>query len=318
MKAIGLVEFGGPEVLRVVDLPQPQPGPGEVRIRVHAVAVNPSDTLLRKGVMAARLASQPLPHIPGMDAAGVIDELGPGADSRLQVGQNVIALVLPTEPCKGSYAEFIVVPQASVVAMPSNVDYATASTLLMNAMTARLALDAFDLQPGDTIGVTGAAGSLGGYAIQLGKADGLRVVADASEADRPLVKSLGADVVVERGDAIATRMREVVSEGVRAVVDGAMLHDLIVPAIADNGRLATFRGWSQNLPRGITVHPIFVRFHAHETDKLDRLRQQAEHGVLTMRVAKVLPASQAGEAHRLLERGGLRGRIVLDFASFVA
>lgn len=316
MKAIGLMGFGGPEVLEVMDLPEPHPGAGEVRIRVHAVAVNPTDTLMRKGVMAERLAYQQPPYIPGMDAAGVIDELGPGTDGRLKVGDKVITIALPTEPRKGSYAQHIVVPQAAVVAMPAGVGFAEASTLLMNAMTARLALDAFALKPGQTVGITGSAGSLGGYAIQLAKADGLRVIADASEADRKLVQSFGADLIVERGDAIASRMREVAPEGVAAVVDGAMQHDLVVPAIADGGHLATFRGWTKTLPRNISVHTIFVRHHANETAKLDRLRRQAEEGVLSLRVAKVLPASRAVEAHRLLEAGGLRGRLVLDFTNF--
>lgn len=316
MKAIGFRQFGGPEVLEVLDLPEPQPGPGEVRIRVHAATVNPTDTMLRSGDQAAALAKAEPPHIPGMDAAGVIDALGEGAGDRLKLGDKVVALVVPTSPRKGAYAQQIVVPAASVVPMPANADFAAASTLLMNAMTVRLALDAFGLRPGQTLGVTGAAGTVGGYAIQLAKAEGLRVIADAAPRDRELVKSLGADIVVDRGDDVAERFLAEVPGGLNAVIDAAMLHERIVPAIASGGFLATVRGWNEPVPRGIVVHPVMVYQGATETEKLDKLRQQAEAGVLSLRVAKVLPASQAAEAHRLLEAGGVRGRLVLDFMAF--
>lgn len=91
MKAIGIMEFGGPEVLKIVDLPEPQPGPGEVRIRVHAAAVSPTDITFRSGGRAAQLAERTPPYVPGMDVAGVIDQLGSGTDDRLAVGDAVIA-----------------------------------------------------------------------------------------------------------------------------------------------------------------------------------------------------------------------------------
>jgi len=316
MKAIGVMKFGEPDVLEVVELPEPHPGPGDVRIRVHAATVNPTDLLLRSGFMAAMLAQQQPPYVPGMDAAGVIDELGPGADGRLKVGDKVVAIVLPMAPHKGAYAEQIVVPAASVVPMPAGADFAAASTLLMNALTVRLALDALALRPGQTLAVTGAAGCVGGYAIQLGKADGLRIIADAAKADRELARALGADIVVDRGDNIAKNILAVLPEGVGGVIDAAMLHELVVPAIADGGGLATVRGWKEAVPRGIVVHPVFVSAGATDTAKLDRLRRQAEEGILSLRVAKVFPASKAADAHRLLEAGGVRGRLVLDFTTF--
>ena len=219
-------------------------------------------------------------------------------------------------PPKGAYAEQIVVPASSVVPMPAGADFAAASTLLMNALTVRLALDALGLRPGQTLAVTGAAGCVGGYAIQLGKAAGLRVIADAAKADRELVRSLGADVVVDRGDDVAKNILAVVPEGVGGVIDAAMQHELVVPAIATGGGLATVRGWNEPVPRGIVVHPVFVSAGATDTAKLDRLRQLAEEGVLSLRVAKVFPAAKAADAHRLLEAGGIRGRLVLDFTTF--
>src|SRR6202035_23509 len=150
MKAIGLSEFGGAEVLRVVDLPEPEPGPGEVRILVHAVAVNPTDITFRTGGRAVQLAERPTPYVPGMDAAGVVDKLGDGTDGRLAVGDPVIAYVVPLGPHGGTYAEQVVVAEASVVPAPRGVSLPEASTLLLNATTAQLSLDALGLLPETT------------------------------------------------------------------------------------------------------------------------------------------------------------------------
>jgi NADPH:quinone reductase-like Zn-dependent oxidoreductase len=302
--------FGGPDAFEVLNLPEPQAGPDEVRIRVHAATVNPTDTLIRAG--KRELPGSP-PYVPGMDAAGVIDQLGPGTGDRLAVGQRVVALVVP-EGTRGAYAEQIVVPAASVVPAPAGADFAEASTLLMNAMTARLAVDALGLTSGDRIGVTGAAGAFGGYVVQLAHADGLIVLADAKAEDEELVRRLGATEVVERGADVAARFRKVAPEGVPGLADGAVLDERVVSAVADGGVVSTVRGWSGPAERGITVRPVFVRGAATDTGGLSKLVRQAEEGALTLRVARVFPADDAAAAHRQLEAGGVRGRLVLDFS----
>ncbi|WP_395759286.1 NADP-dependent oxidoreductase [Streptomyces althioticus] len=314
MKAIGLTTYGGPDVLRELELPTPEAGPGEVRIRVHAAAVNPTDVMMRTGGHAVRLRDVPPPYVPGMDAAGVIDQIGPGVDGRLSVGQRVVALVMFVRPQGGAYAEQIVVPAESVVPAPAGTDHAEASTLLMNAATARLALDTLALPKGATVAVTGAAGAVGGYTIQLAKADGLTVVADAAPHDRDLVRGFGADHVVDRGADVAARVRDLAPDGVPGLVDGSEQREEAVPAVADGGTLVALRGWQGPAERGVTVTPVLVASVREDTALLDTLRLQAEQGVLSLRVAKVLPASDAAEAHRLLEAGGLRGRLVLDFS----
>jgi NADPH:quinone reductase len=306
VKAIGVTKFGGPESLTMLDLPEPQASNGEVRIRVHAAAVNPTDTLIRSGTRRGQASVAP-PYVPGMDAAGVIDQVGPGVDDRLMVGMRVVTIVVPAG-VHGAYAEKIVVPASSVVRSPNGAEFAEASTLLMNSMTARLALDALGLRAGDVAAITGAAGTFGGYAIQLAKADGLRVIADAKAEDEALVTKFGADVIVERGHDVASRIRNAEPDGVAGLADGALVDELAVPAIADNGRLATLRYWEGPAERGIVVRPVRVRHSATDTAGLERLVHQAETGVLTLRVAQVLPATDAAEAHRLLEGGGIRGR----------
>jgi NADPH:quinone reductase-like Zn-dependent oxidoreductase len=161
--------------------------------------------------------------------------------------------------------------------------------------------------------VTGAAGAFGGYVVQLAKADGLTVVADASEADEQLVRDLGADVVVRRGNDVADRIRERYPDGVDGLADGSVQDELVLPAVRDGGRVATVRGYRGNGERGLEVIPVMVRRAAEDREKLDRLRQQAEDGVVTLRVARTFPAEEAAEAHRVLARGGVRGRLVLLF-----
>jgi NADPH2:quinone reductase len=312
MRAVGVTQFGGPEALHVVDVPPEPLGPGRVRLRVTAAAVSPTDTHLREGAYAGRDPVQQFPYVPGMDAAGVLAEIGPDTDTDLQVGDRVMAVVVPSG-AHGAYREDLVLPAASVVRVPAGSTDAEASTLPMNGLTARLALDLMGLQPGQVLAVTGAAGAFGGYVVQLGKADGLTVVADASEADEQLVRELGADLVVRRGDDVAARIREHFPEGVDGLADGAVQDALVLPAVRDGGAVATVRGYRGTGERGLRMHPTLVRRVAEDRAALDRLRQQAEDGVLTLRVADVLPAEQAAEAHRRLARGGVRGRLVLTF-----
>jgi len=311
MRAVGVTEFGGPEALHLVDVPEEHAGPGQVRVRVTAATVNPTDTHAVLGAYASRDPVTQPPWVPGMDAAGVVDEVGDGVE-HLAVGDSVMAVVVPSG-AHGGYRESLVLPADSVVRSPKGATDAEASTLPMNGLTARLALDQLALQPGQVVAVTGAAGAFGGYVVQLAKADGLTVVADASEADEQLVRDLGADVVVRRGDDVARRIREQFPDGVDGLADGAVLDERVLPAVRDGGRVATVRGYRGDGQDRVTVIPVLVRRVAQDRAALDRLREQAEEGLLTLRVARTFPAEDAAEAHRVLARGGVRGRLVLTF-----
>lgn len=311
MRAIGLFEFGGPEVLRLIDLPESQPGAGQVRVRVHAATVNPTDTLLRNGSRAQALRAVPPPHVPGMDVAGVIDAIGAGTTTDLAIGDAVMAMV-DNQGSHGGYRESIVLPADAVAPVPEGVALVQAATLPMNGLTARQTLDQLALQPGQTLAVTGAAGCYGGYVIQLAKQAGLRVIADAAPADEALVRSLGADTVVRRGDDIAARIRRVVPQGVDGLADGSYQRDLAIGAVRDGGGFAAVRGWSMQ-ERGVVCHVISVRRYNHRADLLRQLRQDVHSGVITLRVAATYAPEQAADAHRRLEAGGTRGRLVIAF-----
>lgn len=304
--------YGGPEALQLFELPERHAGPGEVRLAVHAAAVNPTDTFTRDGSRHELLKELEPPYVAGMDVAGVVDEVGPDADTDLAVGDRVMAIVIPSGQ-HGGYSDQLVLPARSVARAPLGSTLVEASTLPMNGLTARKALDMLALPSGATIVVTGAAGAFGGYVVQLAKADGLRVVADASEADEALVRQLGADVVVRRGDDVAARIRAVVPDGVDAVADGAIQHMLVLPAVRDGGAVASVRPFVGETERDVVIHMVWVREYQLEHAKLDRLRQQVTDGAITLRVAATYPPEQAADAQARLERGGTRGRLVIEF-----
>ena len=310
MKVIGFEAPGEPDVLKPYEIDDPEPQSGEVLIRIHAAAVNPTDAMRRAGQRPPGGDGQV--NVPGMDAAGVVEALGPDTDTDLRPGDDVMAVVVP-QGSHGAYSEKISLPTRSVSRVPKGAGYAKAASLPMNGLTARMALDTLNLRPGQVVAVTGAAGALGGYVIQLAKQDGLTVVADAAEADERLVSDLGADVVLRRGDGFTDLVRERFPDGVDGLVDGALLLDAAAPAVRDNGTVITIRGYDEAGERGIRFQPILVVNYAEEHDKLDQLRRLAESGDVSLRVADTLPAEQASEAHRRLAQGGVRGRLVLTF-----
>src|SRR4051795_5414061 len=196
MRAVTITRPGGPEVLTVADHPVRTARAGEVRIAVKAAAVNPTDILMRQNLDVYAKGS---PGIPGMDAAGVVESIGDGVE-RLKMGDEVMAVVTPRRPEGGAQIELLVVPAASVVAIPGGATLAQASTLPMNGLTARLALDLIKMSAGERLAVSGGAGLLAHYMIVLARQRGLRVIADAKPLEVELVRSYGADVVVPRGD----------------------------------------------------------------------------------------------------------------------
>jgi NADPH2:quinone reductase len=153
----------------------------------------------------------------------------------------------------------------------------------------------------------------GGYVIQLAKTEGLTVIADASEKGEKLVAALGADIVVRRGDDVASRIRSHFPLGVDGLVDGAVLNELAIPAVGEGGAFTSVRGLKGVPQRDIHFTTTFVRNYAHEFEKLDRLQQLVGDGRITLRVAEVYPPEKAADAHRRLEAGGTRGQLVIQF-----
>lgn len=312
MRAVGFTEFGGPEVMGVVELPVPQPGPGQVRVRVHAAAINPTDTGLRSGTRRPeRLANHRPPYIAGMDLAGVVDAVGPGAT--WEIGDEVMAITVPAWSTGGAQAEFVVIPSESAARIPDGIGMVEAATLPMNGLTARRALDLAGLPRGAALLITGAAGTLGGYLIQLAVREGLEVVADAADPDTALVRAAGPRHIVPRGDDVTQHVRELYPDGVDGVVDAAVMGAPLLAAVRDGGAFIAVRDFDGETERDIVVQRVSVGDIATDQAALEELTRLAAAGVLTLRVADTISPEEIADGHRRLEAGGVRGRLVICF-----
>ncbi len=313
MLAITFHEFGGPEVLCAENLPEPTAKKGEVVIKVAAATVNPTDTLMRAGKQAAMMTEMKPPFIAGMELAGHVHAVGEGV-TNVRVGQPVMAIVNPRGPGGGAMAEYVAVPAASCAALAPSVNLVEAATVPMNGLTAKIAMEQLSLPPGASLLVTGGAGALGGYVIQMAKYFGLKVVADGKDSDVELLRGLGADKVVPRGDALAASVRQLYPNGVDGLVDAALLKDSVAPLVRDGGVATAVR-----FTHLFTDHTrlratnVAVLTQVTNTFSLVWLAEMLAKGVLTARVAKHFPAAQAADAHRLVEAGGVRGRVVITF-----
>ena len=286
MKAIGLTEFGGPDVLRVVDLPTPEPGPGELRIRVHAAAVNPTDATFRAGGRAAQLADPDAALRPRHGRRRSGRQGRPGHQRTPKARRPGHHAGRPHGPARRNLRRAACGQRSVRGPRPKNATDAEAATLLLNAVAAHLALDALALSAGQPVAISGAAGAVGGYAVQLAKSRGLTVIADGVLDDADVVLALGADHVVARGPEFTNEVRAQFSGGVSGLIDGANLNAVALPAIADGGALASLKGWTGPDGQG----------------------QPARHqrpAYFVVRVAEVLQARLAAQAHRRLAAGGV-------------
>jgi len=311
-RAVGLTEFGGPEVLGVVERRVPELAPGDVRIRVHAATVNPTDLLFRAGARAEALTAFATPYVPGMDAAGTIEAIGDGV-THLAPGDLVMAAVNPYRDAGGAQSEVLVVPAPSTVRLPEGLAPDAAATLPMNGLTALEALDMLALPAGATLAVTGGTGWLASLAIAMAKERGVVVIADAPAPEVEDVRRLGADHVVERGDGVAARIRAIAPDGVDAVLDTAAVGPAILAAICDGGGWAVVRHQQDPTERGIVRHNVSVGGRLADTDALHDLAARAAAGKLPTTVAATYSPEEAADAHRRQEEPGVRGRLLIVF-----
>lgn len=317
MFAIGLNIYGGPDVLQPVDLPTPHPLPGQVRVKVRAAGINPVDIMVRDGSLADWFAGAQPPYVPGMDIAGTIDEVGDGVEVAFGLSAGLaVTGVVDNFGSYGGYSEYVCLPAASVIPVPAGATFPAAASFLMNALTACTALDTLNLPSGAVVLVTGAAGAVGTSAVALGSHRHLTMLSAASPADEPLLRSVGANKVIARGDDLVERILRVCAHGVDAVIDTAGLGEQIIPAVRSGGTVITLRpGNTEGFERDIKAVFVNVRERIMDHAALSQLGKLTEDGVLPMRVAGVYPAVEAAAAHRRVEEGNLRGRLILDFTA---
>ena len=300
MQQIRVSQFGGPEVLIAHDVADPVPGIGQVLVQITGANVNPTDLAARTGHFP--VAAPPLPFTPGWDLAGVVVEVGDGAGD-LRVGDEVVGMIPWYEAggAFGAYAERAVVQSDWLVPRPEALDPLEAATIPLNAITAVQLLDVLEAPRGATILVTGGTSAVGSFVLQMAKAAGFRVIAQAGRHDEEWAHELGADEVLPRDVDFAEL------EPQRYLIDCVPLGPAALSAVVDGGRVVPVRS-TPDPPRGIDS-----RFHLIRSDRrvLRQVVNDAAVGKLRTRIARVLPLELASEAHRLVEAGGLRGKVVL-------
>jgi NADPH2:quinone reductase len=297
--------LGGPEVLRVTELPEPEAGPGQVVVRIRAVCVHPADIASTTGEIPR--GPVPPPFSPGWDIAGEVVSVGPETADFL-VGDRVVGMIpwYLTRGTPGGYAEFVAADAGWLVPLPDGLDFVSAATVPLNAQTAHqgLALVSLAMLPaGSSILVTGASGGVGGFATQLAAQGGYRVLAQASDGDEQWVRGLGAHEVVSRSADLAT------VGPVAAVFDAVPVGEAAAAAVEDRGVVVATRPTPALVPaRGVRQELQLIRL---DRALLADLVEQVAAGRLRTRVAETMPLTEAADAHRRVSAGGLRGKLVL-------
>jgi len=305
-------EFGGPEVLSVVEEPTGEPGPGEARIEVRAVGVNPVDVKSYSGAFGRDPAR--LPIRLGAEAAGVVTAVGPGTAGPagpVRVGDEVIAY-----RASGAYATELVAPARAVIPKPGTLDWPQAAGLMLTGVTAWHLLEATAVRAGDTVLIHGGSGGVGLMAVQLAVIRGARVVATASPARDDLLRDLGA-VPVAYGAGLADRVAAAAPGGVSAALDLVGTDealDVSLGTVADAGRVATIVAFARGLQAGIKVlggaPGADPGTEIRERARLE-LASLAQDGKLKVIVSQTLPLAQACAAHRAIVDGHTAGKIAL-------
>jgi NADPH2:quinone reductase len=314
MKAIVVDEFGGPEVLRVAELPDPQAGPGQVRVAVHAAGINPVDGGSRADGSWAGLR---VPCVLGYDIAGVVDQVGAGVEG-VGVGDRVMAMT-PFPGGAGGYAELAVLDADLVAPAPADYSLVEAAAVPLAAGTACEVLRRLQpaLGPGSWLLVHGASGGVGTFLVQLAPATGARVIAVASARSHRLLQDLGATACIDYHDGpVAPRALEVAGGPVDVIVDlvGGSVLQASLGAVRLHGQLASIAtprlDLDQLLDENLTFHGILIEDDGDRTRMLaDRLRRHRLRAI----VAGVYPPERAAEAHRRLDTGHSGGKLVIQF-----
>jgi NADPH2:quinone reductase len=304
MRAVEVVAFGGPEVLRVADREAPRPGTGQVLVRIRAATVNPTDLAARSGALRSMLPDIQPPFALGWDLAGEVLEVGAGT-AAYQPGDRVVGMIPwpRTGGQVGAYAELAAVDPGWLAPLPAAVDDAAAATLPLNALTAWQALDMIAPAPGSTLLITGASGGVGGFATQLAVRAGHRVLAVAGRDDEQWVGSLGPAKVLPRSTDL-TRVGPV-----DAVLDAVPVGVRVAAAVRDGGTVVFTRHPSPHAPgREVRLQTVLVR---PDRVALRELAADLAAGQLRTRVAEAMPLDQADRAHRRAEAGATHGKLVL-------
>ncbi len=302
MRAYGFREYGGPEVQEHLDLEVPAPMAGELLVEVAAAGVNPVDWKIRAGYMKDFLPLE-MPVVLGQEAAGVVRAVGQDVEG-FAVGDEVFG---NTAPNSGCFAEYALTTAAVTAHKPPHVSFVDAATLTVSAATAYDGVTQLALRSGQTLLVNGASGGVGIAAAQIARDAGITVVGTASPANREIVESVGA-IFVPYGDGVAERIRQLLPDGVEAILDlgGGDGLRAVAELLQDRSRLVSAgdSGTAGELGGG----PVD---RARNRSVLDAVAAMVANGTLSPLVQDVLPLAEAGAAMAAVEVGHSRGKVVV-------
>lgn len=299
-KAAGFLEPGGPEVVRLVDVPDPEAGSGQVRVRVKTVGVQPFDVAVVAGIILRQAAGVLV--VPGNEFAGVVDQVGEGVD-QFALGDEVLGF-----GTLNAYRELLVVESGQVTAKPPNMPWDVAGGFTAGAQTADIAVDEISVASGETVLVHGAAGAVGAMAVQLCGLRGATVVGVAREAHHDYVRSLGA-IPVAYGADFVDRIHGIAPQGIDAAIDGvggeALTYTLRL--VKDRSRVLTLTDHGKAEQLGIRVTRS-----DRSAARLARLADLYAMGRLTQRTMAVFALADAAEALRAYQAGNICGKIIIS------
>jgi NADPH:quinone reductase-like Zn-dependent oxidoreductase len=303
MKAFVFTQYGGPENQEHQERPTPEPGPSEVRIAVRAAGVNPVDWKIRAGHLR-EVAPSDLPAVLGTEAAGVVEAVGQDVDG-FAVGDEVFG---STAPGSGGYAEQALLSAAVTARKPAGLPFTTAAVLPVAAATAYDAMAQLKLDPGTTLLVNGIGGGVGVVAAQLARDRDITVVGTASEDKRALVESLGA-ILVPYGDDTADRVRQILPDGVDAILDlvGGDALRAVAGLCADTSRIVS----AGDAGTAEEVGGVLVD-RARTAAVLDAVVALVAQGKIDPHVAEVFALDEAGAVLQAVETGHARGKVVIE------
>jgi len=302
-KAVRYNEFGGIDVLDVVEVDQPVPGPGEVLVQVKAAGINPGEAAIRTGAFNEVWPST-FPSGQGSDLAGVVSEVGEGV-SEVAVGDEVIGWT----DDRASQAEYVVVPVTQLTPKPAAVTWEQAGSLFVAGTTAYAAVRAVALSKGDTVVVSGAAGGVGSLVVQLAVAAGAKVIGIAGPSNSDWLAAHGVTPVAY-GEGLAARVKEAAGGTVDAFIDtfGADYVELALELGVDKERINTIINFGAVAKFGVKAEGNSA---AASADVLAELASRIAAGELEIVVARKYPLAQVRDAYRELEQRHTRGKIVL-------
>ncbi len=307
MKAVLMVDYGGPEVLHLRDLPDPTPGPGEIVVEIHAASVNAADWKVREGFRRDDVKLT-FPHILGRDFSGVVRQVGPGVTD-FAPGDDVFAVI--DRGREGGYAEAFAIRAELAAGKPETMSHAEAAALALTGLTALVALeDAAKLRNGETVLIHGGAGGVGSFAVQYASHVGARVIVTARAVNHDYLRDLGAHEAIDYSSHDFTEAAsdcDVVFDTI-----GGSVHARSFAVLKPGGRLVHIAagppGFTAPRDDVTVIRPHVGRDRAH----LERILELVAEGAVRPPEITPMPLAEAAAAQELSQAGHVRGKIVFE------